>query len=304
MANMPHLTAPALRYFLEVSRSGSISSASAHLNVATSAISRQIAALEEQLGTPLFERRSRGMELSAAGEMLAAYARKVRLDTDRVLAEIKELDGLKRGQVTLACTEGFAMEFLPLSIARFQQQYDQIQFRLNIYPPAEVSQAIRNGEADIGITFSLNPSPDINVAFRQSAPVMAVMAPHHPLATKKAVTIAQLAAYPLALPYRDTTVRQLFDICASKQQLVIEPALTGSYIAALNQYTINGGGISLSGEISVRNRVKDGQLVAIPIRDQGMGIRNMEIQTLTGRTLPKAVEAFLSYLIQSIPDND
>ncbi|MFM2481070.1 LysR family transcriptional regulator [Celerinatantimonas sp. YJH-8] len=301
MANIPHLTAPALRYFIEVSKCGSISLASSHLNVATSAISRQISGLEEQLGTPLFERRPRGMVLSAAGEMLAAYARKVLLETDRVLAEIKDLEGLQQGKVSIACTEGFAMEYLPVCIAQFQRQYTQIQFKIDVYPPAHVSDAIRNGDADIGVTFSLNPSPDINVAFRQPAPILAIMAPNHPLAHKKSVSLSQIAAYPLALPYRDTTVRQLFDICASRQQLAIEPAFTGSYIAALTQYTIHSGGISLFGEISVRNLVKEQRLVALPIRDRGMDIRNIEVQTLMGRTLPKAVDVFLGFLIQSLP---
>ncbi|WP_347615130.1 LysR family transcriptional regulator, partial [Comamonas thiooxydans] len=70
----------ALRYFHEVAQCGSLSEASARLHVAASAISRQIAALEERLGTPLFERHPRGMVLNAAGEILADHARRAGLD--------------------------------------------------------------------------------------------------------------------------------------------------------------------------------------------------------------------------------
>jgi DNA-binding transcriptional LysR family regulator len=66
----------ALRYFLEVARSGSLSKASEHLYVAVSALSRQIAKLEEEVGAPLFERRPRGMVLSDAGRLLVGYAPK------------------------------------------------------------------------------------------------------------------------------------------------------------------------------------------------------------------------------------
>ncbi|MDW6003905.1 LysR family transcriptional regulator [Vibrio mangrovi] len=300
MAAIHHLTAPALRYFLEVARSGSIREASTHLNVATSAISRQISNLENLLGTSLFERRPRGMVLSASGELLAAYARKVLLETDRILGEIESLEGLQRGKVVLASTEGFAMEFLPLCIGQYQEKFKGIQFQIDVRSPGGVSESIRNGEADIGLTFSIQPSQEIKVVHTQPAPIMAIVPPGHPLSEKKKVSLTQITAYPLALPHADTTVRQLFDICTSQQQLRYEPALISSYMSALNQFTISGAGISLSGEISVRRLIQSGFVKAIPITDRGMGIRNTEVQVLTGRTLPKAVSSFLDYLITQI----
>ena len=106
-----HLQETSLRYFLEVVRCGSISEASTRLNVAGSAISRQIANLEQALGTPLFERRPRGMVASAAGEMLAAYAFRMALEADRLVQDVDALQGLRRGLVRVATSEGFAIEF-------------------------------------------------------------------------------------------------------------------------------------------------------------------------------------------------
>ncbi len=300
MAVIYQLTAPALRYFLEVTRWGSISEASAHLNVATSAISRQISALEAQIGTPLFERRPRGMVLSAAGELLAAYARKTMLETDRVMGEINALEGLQKGKVILATTEGYAMEFLPHSITKYRQSFPGIHFQLDVYPPREVADAIRSGNADIGLTFSINPAADIRIIHLQPAPIMALVPIDHPLAKKKRISLRQLTAYPLALPYPDTTVRQLFDICTSQQQLTYDAALISNYMSAINQFTLSGAGVSLSGEISVRRLVATGAIKAIPISDRGMGIRNTEVQVLAGRTLPKAVNSFMEFLIKEM----
>ncbi|CAM3699103.1 LysR family transcriptional regulator [Vibrio aerogenes] len=304
MAALHSLTSPALRYFLEVARCGSISEASLHLNIASSAISRQISALEDQIGTPLFERRSRGMILSASGELLAAYARKVQLETDRVIGEIDALEGLQKGRVTIATTEGFAMEFIPFIIGQYQKIFSGIQFKLDIYSPREVANIIRKGDADIGLAFSLAPSEDIRVLFSQPSPVLAIMHPEHPLAGRKKVSLSQLTAYPLALPYPDTTVRQLFDICTSQQQLNYQMAFVSNYLAALNQFAVNNNGLSLSGEISVRRLVQTGRVRAIPITDKGMGIRNIEVQVLTGRTLPKAVQSFADFLIGHLPPDD
>lgn len=84
MSSKKILQEPAARYFLEVVRSGSISEAASRLNVASSAISRQIAKLEASLDTLLFERKARGMQPSTAGELLAAYALRVQMDSDRL----------------------------------------------------------------------------------------------------------------------------------------------------------------------------------------------------------------------------
>ena len=58
--------------------------------------------------------------------------------------------------------------------------------------------------------------------------------------------------------------------------------------------------MSISGEVSVRHLVATGVLVAIPIRDRGMGVRHIEVQTLAGRSLPQAVQSFLDYLKQHL----
>lgn len=290
----------ALRYFLEVARYGSISEASLHLNVASSAISRQINSLEDILGTTLFERRPRGMELSAAGEMLAVYARKNALESDRVVSDIAALEGLNRGHVKLACTEGVAMEFLPRCIANFRKKHEGIHFHINVSSPHEVSRRISHGDADIGITLSLSPTKGIQVAYRLPSPVLAIVHPNHPLSKKKSVTLAQLHPYPIALPEEDTTVRQLFDICCSRLNLLFEPILVSNNMATLNRFTTFEGGVHLAGEISMRHQLAKNELVAIPIRDRGMDIRNMEVQTLTGRTLPAAVRVFLNYMIEKM----
>ena len=285
-----HLQEPALRYFLEVVRCGSITEASKRLNVAISAISRQIARLEDLLGMVLFERRPRGMVLSAAGEVLAAHARKSALEADRVVSDILALQGQRSGNVRLASTEGFAVEFLPHVIAEFQRSYPEILFQLNVGAPAEVTRRVIDGDADI------------KVEHRQAAPVVAVMRRDHPLAKFKQVALTQLQAYPLALPEPDTTVRQLFDIGCSRQQLLIEPVFSSNYFQALFSFAAIGGGISIAGEVSVRHRVAAGDMVAIRIRDRGMDGRSIEVQTLIGRTLPRAVQTFLDVLKQRVSE--
>ncbi len=291
----------ALRYFLEVAQSGSLTEASARLHVAASALSRQITGLESQLGTPLFERHPRGMVLTAAGEILATHARRTVLDAERALGEIGALQGLRAGQVRLATSDAFANELVPRLCVEFQRTHMGIQFEVQSLPTAQVPGAVRSGTADIGLCFSRAPHKDIDVAYRQRAPVLALVPPGHPLAGAKSVTLARMSQYPLALPPPETTVRQMIDIVCSRQDLQLAPVLVSNHVKTMLHFVANGGGLSVSSEIAARHMVAAGDIVALPIGDQGMDLRDLELQTLSGRSLPVAAQAFLDLLKERLP---
>lgn len=290
-----------LRYFLEVVRCGSLTEAATRLNVSASAISRQVAMLEELLGTPLFERRPRGMSPSPAGELLAAHARRGALEAERVMSDIQGLQGLQRGHVRIACSSGFANEFLPQAIAAFRALHPGIQFELKACDPAEVTEAVLLGDTDIGLTYSRAAMQGVRVVHRQRASVFALMRPDHALARQRSVTLAQMLPFPIGLSGPDATVRQLFDVACGNRGVVFEPALVTNRFEALASFVLHGGGLAIAGEITVRERVRRGELHAAEIRERGMRDRSVELQTLAGRTLPEVVRAFLDFLCQALP---
>ena len=290
----------ALRYFLEVVRCGSISEASQRLNVAASAVSRQIAKLERELETPLLERRARGVVPSAAGERLAVHARKAQLASEQVAAELRGLADLRRGQVRLATTEGFSLDFLPEVIVAFRQGYAGIHFSLEVCAPAVVTRRVQEGDADLGLTFSLRPEPDIRVEATLSGAIKAIVVPDHPLASRTGLALVDLQPYPLALPTPDTTIRQLFDICCGVQGLSFEPVLVSNNMQALYRFAALGAGVGLFSELSLRSRLREGQLVALPLLDEGLAARRIELQSMAGRELPPAVNAFRQALIAAL----
>ncbi|PKU25693.1 LysR family transcriptional regulator [Telmatospirillum siberiense] len=287
----------ALRYFLEVVRTGSITEASRRLNVAGSAISRQISRLEEDLGVPLFERRPRGMILSQAGELLAHHARRTLLDLEHVVTEIRRLRGLTTGIVRLGGTEGFAAGLLPDAIYDFRNRYPGIRFDLKILPSAEVTKLVRDGDLDIGLTFVLSPEPGIKVEATRRAPLIALMPPGHPFASREALTLADLVAQPLALPERNSTARQLFDIACGLEGLSVEPVLTTNHMASLWRFVSSGGGLTIAGYVTPYSHIRQGLMVARPIIGEALDQRRYEVQTMAGRRLPEAVAAFLDHLL-------
>ncbi|MDM0012127.1 LysR family transcriptional regulator [Variovorax sp. J22P168] len=285
-----------LRYFSEVARSGSIQAASLRLHVAGSAISRQIANLERALDVSLFDRRRRGMVPTAAGELLLVHARKAALDTQRVVFEIERLKGARRGLIRLCSVEGFANDFLPRTVARFQRDNPDVLVDLLVALPAEVTRRVLEGDADIGMSFSRVAEKGIEVAFRRPAPVMAMVRRGHPLAGSRRVSLTRLLEFPLALPSSDTTLRQLIELAASAKKLDIVPAFTSNSAQALCAFVLEGDGITFCAEASARAFLASGDAAVIPLSDRVMSERHLEIQTMAGRTLPDFMNALVADL--------
>lgn len=286
----------ALHHFMEVVHAGSVTEAAARLDVAPSAVSRQIARLERELDTLLFDRRARGMVLNSAGELLAAHTRRAWLDIERVTEDILALRGLRVGQVRLAATEGFAYEFLPSLVAQFQAQRPGIVFQIDMCVQPEVVRRVREGEVDIGVTVSLSSERGLEVELRHPAPVLAVVAVGHPLAHKRQLSLAQALTYPLALPAPASTLRQLLDISCSRQGLHLEPVLTSTHLYPLVNYVANTQAVTFCGELALRQHLSSSALRAIPLRDREMNERHFEVQSLAGRHLPDAARAFVNHL--------
>ncbi len=302
MATFHRLQSTALRYFLEVVRCGSISEAASRVNVAGSAVSRQIAGLEASLGTVLFERRPRGMVLSPAGELLAEHARRASADAERIVAHVQALQGLESGQVRVASSEGFALHFLPALFDEFHARHRGIRFHLGVASPAEVTQRVRQGACDIGVVFSYSRVgyTDVKVEHRQAAPGLAVMRASHPLAALKQLSLSDLQGRAMALPAADTTLRQLFDIACIKQRVAVEPVFTSNYVGALLRFVRQRDVVTLASEVSVRGLLADDGLCAVPFRARTMSDRDIEVQTLLGRTHPEVVRAFRDFLVAQL----
>ncbi|WP_027351009.1 LysR family transcriptional regulator [Halotalea alkalilenta] len=283
----------ALRYFLEVVKHGSINRASAQLNVAPSAISRQISRLEQDLGARLFERRAKGMVPSGAGELLATHVRRERLEAQRLMEEIAALEARQIGRIRLASVEGMSIDFLPHLVRLFLADHPGVNVDLHSCAVEEVTRLVSEGEVDIGFTNNHRPRREVRVEARAAAPIHALVARDHPLASRERLALSDIVDYPLALPHGHTSVRQLFDLACARQGVLFEPVFTSNYLNALIHFALDGGGIALCAELTVRHRTDAERYRVIPIDETELGARFIEILTLAGRTLPAGVAAFV-----------
>lgn len=286
-----------LRY-LEVAQSGSIRAAAERLFVTPSALSRELQKLEEDLGVTLFERRARGMVLTAAGKVYLNHVRDALNGIERMRSELDALQNLHRGHVSLLSVEGYASDFLAPAIAQFQDAYPNITFSLRITGTGAVENGIASGEADIGLVFNLQPKAEMHSALHLHAPLLAVMAPTHALARRKSLTLSQIAGQRLALPDNSFGVRRLIDLQSHMSKVHIEPALEANSLAVLRGFARNGGGITLLSHMSIRNELAMEQLVGVPLDDALLCQGGIDVCVLSERKLPVASAAFLKHLTE------
>lgn len=292
----------ALRYFLTVVDTGSVNGAAARLNVVSSAVSRQIAGLEQRLQNQLFERHPKGMRVTEVGRILADHARRVEADAARTYAEIGGQNGRFTQTVKVAGAHGFAAQALPRKFAAFQAEHPSVRFNLTILDAGLVTERVRSAQADIGFTYSHAAEKDIAVIVARPAEIVAVMRPGHPLAGDGALPLTsplfltQLSAYPLALPEGGSALRRVLDMASSLYNTTLSPAFTSNHTEAVYNYLLTGNAVTLCARLSAAEHLDSGRLVCRPMDDALLNGGQIQVQTHVSRPLPDAAQRFLRFI--------
>lgn len=194
------MTLQQLRYLCEVVRQDlNISKAAHALHVSQPGLSRQLQLLERELGVELFVRnRKRLIGLTPAGSEIHYNAGRTLESARNVTEAAHEHAGEKLGSLTIATTHTQARYALPDVIRRFAQRYPQVQLSLRQGTPADVSQLVASGAADLSIaTEPVVPLPDVVLLPCYDLNRVVLTPAGHPLLKAKRLTLEKLAEYPL-----------------------------------------------------------------------------------------------------------
>lgn len=295
---MRHLTL--LQHVVEVARSGSIRKAADRLNITSSALNRRVQDLEEEIGTPLFERRARGVRLTTAGEMFVSTAQHHLSEMELFRSQIEELRGLRRGVVRVACSQALAQDFLATQIAAFQHDRPKVAFDLKVTDHETALAALRAYDVDLALVFHAVASAGITVLARMPQRLAAIMRADHPLASQRTVRLAECAAYPVAMPDRTLGSRQLIDQVASRQELRLQIIAESSSFEMLRGLVAHCNVLSFQIEIGAPNKDITAEIVARPVDDRDLPEADLSLCQLRGRSLPMAAALFAERLIATM----
>lgn len=188
-----------LRYFLEVARHEHVSRAADALHVTQSTLSHQITQLEALLGTQLFDRIGRGIQLTDAGRTFSDYARRALEEVDEGQFALDGLRDLVRGRVRIGAIHTYNTTLLPAVIAEFAQTYPGIHISVEDLPAPDIAAQVGSGALHLGLSFATPGRADVEVEPLFSERLMLVVRDDHPLARRKSVSARMLAGLRLTV---------------------------------------------------------------------------------------------------------
>lgn len=195
-----------LRYFIAVARRKHFTQAATELNLAQPALSQQIQQLERELGVILFERTSRRVNLTPAGEALLVRAQHILAEVERVHIEMQDYAGLARGRVVIGALQSLEAFRFPALLSRFHTRYPGIEIILREEATERLFDLLQTGHLDLAITQIIDNTwptastpPSIITEELLTEELTLIVAPTHPLALRHHVTMEELREEPFVL---------------------------------------------------------------------------------------------------------
>jgi LysR family nitrogen assimilation transcriptional regulator len=204
-----------LRYFKRVADAGSVSRAAAALSVAQPAVSRQIAALEEALGTPLFFRNGRGVKLTDAGQQLYAHVSEILEHVRLAEQEVRDTMGVARGTIVVGATPTVVRHIAPPLLKRVAENHPELALEFTEGFSGYVNEWLSNGLLDVAIIHDATRTQHFLTEPLLKEELVFVGGPR----STEPVRFADAAATPLILPRRNHGLRLLLERVAAHYRL-------------------------------------------------------------------------------------
>lgn len=186
-----------LRYFLRVAERGNFTRAAEELMISQPALSRSIQKLEEELGQPVFERKTRSVALTEAGKLLQSRAQQVLTLLADTKAEISD-DG-QSGQIRVGAIPTIAPFFLPDLLRQFSAEFPKASLIVQEDTTDHLLKRCTQGEIDLAIIALPVPAKYLEVEELFEEELFLVLPPDHPLVNKPHIRLNDIKSYPFVL---------------------------------------------------------------------------------------------------------
>lgn len=186
-----------LKYFLAVAEELNIGRAAARLHISQPPLTRQIRALEEELGTELFTRTAKGVELTQAGEMFKEEASNIRMLVEAAIDRVQRAGEGKLGRLDVAIYGSAIYDIIPKILQEFQRRLPGVHVVLQTMDKNEQIEALRQRRITVGFNRMTTPQPDIGHELVATEKLFAALPDGHPLAAQSSISFQSLAGHPL-----------------------------------------------------------------------------------------------------------
>ncbi len=276
---------------------GSFSHAAEELGVSQPAVSFQIRSLEERLGHRLLDRSGRRVTLTDAGRVVDQYARRILALEDDLEREIAELSDHMAGPLVMGSSTGPGELLLPRLLGGFKQANPEVEVSLVVQDTQTVCDRVLEDDLELGVVGAARPHRGLVFEPFVRDELVLICRPDHPLATRRRISLEQLAEQPMILQQRGSGVRAVLESAfraAGVRMREIDVTLELGLQQSVRAAVLDGLGITVISRLAVERDVAEGRLAAIEVEGAVLA-RDFSLVRHAGRTPSRVSEGFVAY---------
>jgi len=278
----------ALQAFVAVAEQGSFSRAADALFLTQPAISKRVAALEEELRTPLFDRMGRSVRLTEAGETLLPHARRVLAELEASRQAVADLRGRVGGRLRVGTSHHIGLHRLPPILRTYTAAYPGVELDLHFMDSEQACLAVDRGELELAVvTLPQHAAETLDVERLWRDPLDFVVGAEHPLAAQPRLVPGDLAAHAAILPAPSTFTRRVVAAALRPWGIQLRVAMETNYLETIKMMVEVGLGWS-----ALPRTMNAGELVTLSVTDVQLE-RQLGLVRRLGRSLGNAAGAFV-----------
>lgn len=282
-----------LQAFVNVAEKGSFSTAAQSLELTQPAVSKRISALEEQLGTRLFDRVGKQIGLTEAGELLLPRARRIIQEVRDSQTLVRNLTGTVSGRLALGISHHAGLHRLPPVLRKFSGRYPQVSLDIDFMESEAAVESVLGGDLELAvITLAEEDMPRIYSHGIWDDPLSFVVGNDHPLADRGEIALKALQEFPAILPDEQTFTRRIVDDLFRRKHCVLQTGMETNYLETVKMMVSIGLGWSVLPDTMVDRKLQRLNVKQITISRRLGYIYHRE------RTLSNAAAAFVRLLEQ------
>ena len=290
-----------LRAFCHAARTGSVSAAAEQIHLSQPTVSLQIQALEREFGTMLFERRGPKIKLTPEGDLLYQLAQPLVEGMDKLHETFATHCGrVDQGILNIAAGESTILYILPEPVRRFTAQFPGIELKLHNVTGRDGLAMLRADEADLAVGSLLEVPEDISYRPVVNFYPKLITPADHPLASKKSITLKDIAPYGLILPPRHLSTWRMVDLVFRQNNIKYQVSLEAGGWEVIKKYVELGLGISIVTDVCLTG---EDNLARIPL-ERYFPKRSYGIVLRRGKFLSPQAKRFLDVVDSVFADRE
>lgn len=289
-------------YFAAVATSGSLRKAAERLHVSASAINRQILLAEEMMGTLLFERLPAGLKLTTAGELLYDDIRRWEREFHRTRQRFDELQGLKRGHVSVALIAALNEGVVVNALAGVAELYPWLTFDLAVHDSQTIVGRVVSAEVDFGLLLDPVAHSGLEVRAFCEMPIGVVMPADHPLARQPSLSFGQISENRHIMPTAPLMVHERTAMLYGRYGITPPSTTSCNDIRLIKSLVCAGAGLAVLSLLDVRQEVASGELAFVPLHGQPVRPLTLALCVAPKRQLSRAAQVVIQHLSQVLED--